>query len=158
MIGDPNSNAINDLINSSDVKSDVPDKLYVGIYYGVCQALNRGPNQYPGEYWDKMPMSSNDRYFISNPTSLSGSQSILTLPDYSMILDGDNGLFNRVYKNKRNIDTSVEYKFRFITNKVYDLNRIFIVRNKKYYCKEIRYKITPEGMDKIAEGVFYLAE
>ena len=75
-----------------------------------------------------------------------------------MILDGDNGLFNRVYKNKRNIDTSVEYKFRFITNKVYDLNRIFIVRNKKYYCKEIRYKITPEGMDKIAEGVFYLAE
>lgn len=155
---DPNSNAINDLINSSDVKSDVPDKLYVGIYYGVCQALNRGPNQYPGEYWDKMPMSSNDRYFISNPTSLSGSQSILTLPDYSMILDGDNGLFNRVYKNKRNIDTSVEYKFRFITNKVYELNRIFIVRNKKYYCKEIRYKITPEGMDKIAEGVFYLAE
>lgn len=155
---DPNSYAINDLINSSDVKSDVPDKLYVGIYYGVCKALNRGPNQYPGEYWDKMPMSSNDRYFISEPTTLGGNQSILTLPDYSMILDGDNGLFNRVYKNKRNIDTSVEYKFRFITNKVYDLNRIFIVRNKKYYCKEIRYKITPEGMDKIAEGVFYLAE
>lgn len=67
-------------------------------------------------------------------------------------------MFNRVYKNKREIDTSVEYTFQFLTNKVYDLNRIFVIRNKKYYCKEVHYKITPKGMDKIAEGIFYLAD
>lgn len=155
---DPGSNAINDLINSSDVKSDIPDKLYVGIYYGIQKALNRGPNEFPGEYWDKMPMGSNDRYFIQEPTTLGGNQAILTLPDYTITLDGDNGLFNRIYKNKREIDTSVEYTFQFLTNTVYKLDRIFVIRNKRYYCKEIRYKITPKGMDKIAEGVFYLAE
>lgn len=155
---DPGSNAINDLINSSEVKSDIPDKLYVGIYYGIQKALNRGPNEFPGEYWDKMPMGSNDRYFIQEPTTLGGNQAILTLPDYTITLDGDNGLFNRIYKNKREIDTSVEYTFQFLTNTVYQLDRIFVIRNKRYYCKEIRYKITPKGMDKIAEGVFYLAE
>lgn len=155
---DPGSNAINDLINSSEVKSDIPDKLYVGIYYGIQKALNRGPNEFLGEYWDKMPMGSNDRYFIQEPTTLGGNQAILTLPDYTITLDGDNGLFNRIYKNKREIDTSVEYTFQFLTNTVYKLDRIFVIRNKRYYCKEIRYKITPKGMDKIAEGVFYLAE
>lgn len=155
---DPGSNAINDLINSSEVKSDIPDKLYVGIYYGIQKALNRGSNEFPGEYWDKMPMGSNDRYFIQEPTTLGGNQAILTLPDYTITLDGDNGLFNRIYKNKREIDTSVEYTFQFLTNTVYKLDRIFVIRNKRYYCKEIRYKITPKGMDKIAEGVFYLAE
>lgn len=155
---DPGSNAINDLINSSEVKSDIPDKLYVGIYYGIQKALNRGPNEFPGEYWDKMPMGSNDRYFIQELTTLGGNQAILTLPDYTITLDGDNGLFNRIYKNKREIDTSVEYTFQFLTNTVYKLDRIFVIRNKRYYCKEIRYKITPKGMDKIAEGVFYLAE
>lgn len=155
---DPGSNAINDLINSSEVKSDIPDKLYVGIYYGIQKALNRGPNEFPGEYWDKMPMGSNDRYFIQEPTTLGGNQAILTLPDYTITLDGDNGLFNRIYKNKREIDTSVEYTFQFLTNTVYKLDRIFVIRNKRYYCKEIRYKITPKGMNKIAEGVFYLAE
>lgn len=155
---DPGSNSINDLINSSEVKSDIPDKLYVGIYYGIQKALNRGPNEFPGEYWDKMPMGSNDRYFIQEPTTLGGNQAILTLPDYTITLDGDNGLFNRIYKNKREIDTSVEYTFQFLTNTVYKLDRIFVIRNKRYYCKEIRYKITPKGMNKIAEGVFYLAE
>lgn len=133
---DPGSNAINDLINSSEVKSDIPDKLYVGIYYGIQKALNRGPNEFPGEYWDKMPMGSNDRYFIQEPTTLGGNQAILTLPDYTITLDGDNGLFNRIYKNKREIDTSVEYTFQFLTNTVYKLDRIFVIRNKRYYCKD----------------------
>lgn len=121
---DPGSNAINDLINSSEVKSDIPDKLYVGIYYGIQKALNRGPNEFPGEYWDKMPMGSNDRYFIQEPTTLGGNQAILTLPDYTITLDGDNGLFNRIYKNKREIDTSVEYTFQFLTNTVYKRSSI----------------------------------
>lgn len=152
------STAINDLINNSTDSSDIPDRLFVGIYYGIQEALNRGPNETPDEYGDKMPMSSNDRYFIQKPTVLGNSQSILTLPDYTITLDGSNGLFNRIYKNKREIDTSVEYTFQFLTNEVYDLNRIFVIRNKKFYCKEVHYKITQSGMDKVAEGIFYLAE
>lgn len=152
------SNAINDLISGSGDTEDIPDKLYIGLYYGICKGLNRGPDEYPGEYWDKMPMSSNDRYFMNKPSSNYGTQNILTLPDYSLILDGDNGLFNRVYKNKRVIDTSVEYHFRFLVNEVYELNRLFMIHNKKYYCKEMRYTVHPQGIDKVAEGVFYLAE
>lgn len=153
------SQAINDLINGSgDIEGDIPDKLYVGIYYGICTAWNKGPGSHPEQYWDKMPMSSFDKYFMTKPIGFTNSQSLIILPDYSLVLYGDNGLYNAVYKNKKVIDTTVEYRFRFIANQIYDLNRIFLIGNKKYYCKEIHYNISSKGIDKIAEGIFYLIE
>lgn len=153
------SQAINDLINGSgDIEGDIPDKLYVGIYYGICTAWNKGPGSHPEQYWDKMPMSSFDKYFMTKPIGFTNSQSLIILPDYSLVLYGDNGLYNAVYKNKKVIDTTVEYRFRFIAHQIYDLNRIFLIGNKKYYCKEIHYNISSKGIDKIAEGIFYLIE
>lgn len=153
------SQAINDLINGSgDIEGDIPDKLYVGIYYGICTAWNKGPGSHPEQYWDKMPMSSFDKYFMTKPIGFTNSQSLIILPDYSLVLYGDNGLYNAVYKNKKVIDTTVEYRFRFIANQIYDLNRIFLIGNKKYYCKEIHYNISSKGIDKIAEGIFYLTD
>lgn len=153
------SQDINDLINGSgDIEGDIPDKLYVGIYYGICTAWNKGPGSHPEQYWDKMPMSSFDKYFMTKPIGFTNSQSLIILPDYSLVLYGDNGLYNAVYKNKKVIDTTVEYRFRFIANQIYDLNRIFLIGNKKYYCKEIHYNISSKGIDKIAEGIFYLTD
>lgn len=153
------SQAINDLINGSgDIEGDIPDKLYVGIYYGICTAWNKGTCSHPEQYWDKMPMSSFDKYFMTKPIGFTNSQSLIILPDYSLVLYGDNGLYNAVYKNKKVIDTTVEYRFRFIANQIYDLNRIFLIGNKKYYCKEIHYNISSKGIDKIAEGIFYLTD
>lgn len=153
------SQAINDLINGSgDIEGDIPDKLYVGIYYGICTAWNKGTSSHPEQYWDKMPMSSFDKYFMTKPIGFTNSQSLIILPDYSLVLYGDNGLYNAVYKNKKVIDTTVEYRFRFIVNQIYDLNRIFLIGNKKYYCKEIHYNISSKGIDKIAEGIFYLTD
>lgn len=153
------SQAINDLINGSgDIEGDIPDKLYVGIYYGICTAWNKGTSSHPEQYWDKMPMSSFDKYFMTKPIGFTNSQSLIILPDYSLVLYGDNGLYNAVYKNKKVIDTTVEYRFRFIANQIYDLNRIFLIGNKKYYCKEIHYNISSKGIDKIAEGIFYLTD
>lgn len=153
------SQAINNLINGSgDIEGDIPDKLYVGIYYGICTAWNKGTSSHPEQYWDKMPMSSFDKYFMTKPIGFTNSQSLIILPDYSLVLYGDNGLYNAVYKNKKVIDTTVEYRFRFIANQIYDLNRIFLIGNKKYYCKEIHYNISSKGIDKIAEGIFYLTD
>lgn len=153
------SQAINDLINGSgDIEGDIPDKLYVGIYYGICTAWNKGTGSHPEQYWDKMPMSSFDKYFMTKPIGFTNSQSLIILPDYSLVFYGDNGLYNAVYKNKKVIDTTVEYRFRFIAHQIYDLNRIFLIGNKKYYCKEIHYNISSKGIDKIAEGIFYLTD
>lgn len=116
------SQAINDLINGSgDIEGDIPDKLYVGIYYGICTAWNKGTGSHPEQYWDKMPMSSFDKYFMTKPIGFKNSQSLIILPDYSLVLYGDNGLYNAVYKNKKVIDTTVEYRFRFIAHQIYAL-------------------------------------
>ena len=88
------SQAINDLINGSgDIEGDIPDKIYVGIYYGICTAWNKGPGSHPEQYWDKMPMSSFDKYFMTKPIGFTNSQSLIILPDYSLVLYGDNGLY-----------------------------------------------------------------
>ena len=150
--------SINDLINGNiETNSVIPDKLYVGIYFGLQKVKTYDPF---GEVYETKygyPNSSPDNFFI-NEYSNYYVGIINKLPNYTLALHGKYGLYENVYKNKRQIDTTVEYKFKFITNMIYELNRIFVIRNKRYYCKEIRYKITPEGMDKIAEGVFYLAE
>ena len=77
--------------------------------------------------------------------------------NHTLSFSGDTGLMS-YYQNDQKIDTSIEYSFKFITNKTYDLKQIFVIRNKKYFCKEIRYTITPKGLDKVAEGIFYLVE
>lgn len=147
-----------DLINGNvETKNVIPERLYVAIYYGLQKVKTYDMYGNVIESEKGYPNSSPDNYFI-NEYSDSFVGIINKLPDYTLSLHGDKGLYKKIYENKRNIDTSVEYKFKFITNKTYELNRIFVIRNKRYYCKEIRYKITPEGMDKIAEGVFYLAE
>lgn len=147
-----------DLINGNvETKNVIPERLYVAIYYGLQKVKTYDMYGNVIESKKGYPNSSPDNYFINEYSDYHVGITN-KLPDYTLSLQGNNGLSKRIYENKRNIDTSVEYKFRFITNKIYELNRIFVIKNKRYYCKEIRYKITPEGMDKIAEGVFYLAE
>ena len=103
------------------------------------------------------PCSYVDHYFIDeyNPT-----QQVMPTHvnmNHTLSFRGDTGLMS-YYQNDEKIDTSIEYSFKFITNKTYDLRQIFVIRNKKYFCKEIRYTITPKGLDKVAEGIFYLVE
>ena len=68
------------------------------------------------------------------------------------------GCSTKCTRVKKSIDTTLEYHFKFIADRIYELNKIFLIRNKNYYCKEIHYKISSKGIDKIAEGIFYLTE
>lgn len=149
---------IDDLVNGkAELKEYIPDRIYAGIYYGLQKTLKFDVHGNPLGYTNnKFPFSGVDNYAVL--WQVPEKPAVLELPFYTMALDGEKGLFEQMYRNKRSIDTSVEYNFRFLTNKVYDLNSIFIICNKRYYCKEIRYKITPDGMDNIAEGAFYLAK
>ena len=79
---------------------------------------------------------------------MTGSQSILELPSYSLILDGDNGLFNQVYKSKKSIDTTLEYHFKFIADRIYELNNIFLICNKNIIAKRYIIKYHQKALIK----------
>ncbi len=148
---------ITDLINgNAKIESYVPDRIYIGIYYGMQKVTVMKNAEYQLSE-DFFPCSYVDHYFIDeyNPTQQVKPTHVNM--NYTLSFSGDTGLMS-YYQNDEKIDTSIEYSFKFITNKTYDLRQIFVIRNKKYFCKEIRYTITPKGLDKVAEGVFYLVE
>ena len=150
---------ITDLINGNvQIEPYIPDRIYIGIYYGL-QKMTTMKN---GEFTlteDEFPCSYTDHYFFDETTMNTDVYPVATHvnKDYTLSFIGDTGLM-AYYQDDEKIDTSIEYSFKFITNKTYDLRQIFVIRNKKYFCKEIRYTITPKGLDKVAEGIFYLVE
>jgi len=63
--------------------------------------------------------------------------------------------FKQLYEQTVSMDTTREYTFKFIAPQKLNSKSLFIFGNKKFACKEIRYSITPNGVDPIVEGVFY---
>ena len=148
---------ITDLINgNAKIESYVPDRLYIGIYYGMQKVTVMKDAVYQLSE-DVFPCSYVDHYFIDEFNPREDTMPTHVNMNYTLSFSGDTGLLS-YYQDDKKIDTTIEYSFKFITNKTYDLRQIFVIRNKKYFCKEIRYTITPKGLDKVAEGVFYLVE
>lgn len=148
---------ITDLINgNAKIESYVPDRIYIGIYYGMQKVTVMKDAVYQLSE-DVFPCSYVDHYFIDEFNPREDTMPTHVNMNYTLSFSGDTGLLS-YYQDDKKIDTTIEYSFKFITNKTYDLRQIFVIRNKKYFCKEIRYTITPKGLDKVAEGVFYLVE
>lgn len=53
------------------------------------------------------------------------------------------------------IDTVREYTFKFIYRGKMDAKAIFVFGNKKYICKQLKYRVTSEGINPLVEGSFY---
>ena len=148
---------ITDLINgNAQIESYVPDRIYIGIYYGMQKVtvMKNAEYQLSEDYF---PCSYVDHYFIDEYNPREEAMPTHVNMNHTLSFSGDTGLMS-YYQNDEKIDTSIEYSFKFITNRTYDLRQIFVIRNKKYFCKEIRYTITPKGLDRVAEGIFYLVE
>lgn len=63
---------------------------------------------------------------------------------YSESLDGDT-----------EIDTTVKYCIKFISNKVLPSTGLFIINNIKYACEKLEYNITSKGVSPLVTGYFY---
>lgn len=75
--------------------------------------------------------------------------------DYSLRLEGKYGLYKRYFNNNLKIDTTTEYVVSILSNKLFDAKDIFIIDNKQFYCKQLHYKVRPDGISKEVEGTFY---
>lgn len=66
-------------------------------------------------------------------------------------------LYDELYSKNLKIDKSKIYKIRFLApaNKMVDPKGMFIINNKKFYCKKIECTITNDGFADIFDGEFY---
>lgn len=65
-------------------------------------------------------------------------------------------LQDEIYSKNEKIDRSKIYKLRFLNpGKKLDPKEIFVIGNRKFYCKKIERNVTMDGFDEIIEGEFY---
>ncbi|KAA6338303.1 hypothetical protein EZS27_013695, partial [termite gut metagenome] len=75
--------------------------------------------------------------------------------DETLSLLGEHGMYNTSYSKNIDVKTDTEFVITFLTNKILDSMAIFVIDNKKFYCKQLHYKIKPQGIVKEVEGTFY---
>lgn len=127
---------ITELIESgqTDNSEKVSGRLFLAFWHGCQGLLNAlGPNLpigYP------LAMSDNMFQWITEevelePRTMVGSEYSLRLP----VLDAE--LYNGVY----DIDTTKSYKFYTSDPNLPDAHLIFVIRNKRFVCREMNFSI-----------------
>ena len=75
---------------------------------------------------------------------------------FTLAIQGENGLYNTMYKDTIKVSTHDEYILKFLSmQRIDDAKRTFIIANKKYYCRELHYTISSNGLGDIVEGTFF---
>ena len=77
---------------------------------------------------------------------------------FSLELNGGYGMYTQFYSKNMNIDTQKKITIHFLTDKILDPKMIFQFRNKRYYCKQLKYNIEDGLLSKCVEGEFYPIE
>lgn len=75
---------------------------------------------------------------------------------YDMSLNGTQGMYNSYYSQNLQIDTSILITKRFRSHRKLDPRKIFVIENIKYFCKQLKYSLAPDGLSEIVEGEFFL--
>jgi hypothetical protein len=100
---------------------------------------------YPLPFVDFVREFAGDQIFIP-------SEEPLTLR-----LNGEWGM-KRLYSQNIRIDTTREYTFNFIHKAKLDVKSVFVINNKEFVCRELKYIVNQNGMLPIIEGKFYPVE
>lgn len=75
---------------------------------------------------------------------------------FDMSLNGTRGMWQSFYSHNPEIDTTILITKRFRTHRKLDPRKIFVIENIKYYCKQLKYALSPDGLSEIVEGEFFL--
>lgn len=54
--------------------------------------------------------------------------------------------------------SNIPFTISFLSDRLPDVNKVFLIANKKYLCEKIEASVTPDGLDKVMKGTFYRIE
>lgn len=72
----------------------------------------------------------------------------------TMAINGAAGMDAYTYSKNPVVDTSVAYTITFRMHQLPDVRKIFLIENRKYYCRQLKYDISAGRRSEIVEGVF----
>lgn len=146
---------LNSMIEGGVKEESVADTMPVAIYRGVAKCFwsTTQASAYPDRVKGlKFPMSSVTNVYVIFSAADGGSYHFWLNDGLDLRLET---LKKKVYKGNYSIDTMTERKAFFYTDEILDPKKVFVVKNRRLYCKYLLYKITAQGLKREVEGVFY---
>ena len=129
-------------------------QLTLAFYYATWWGNNEGKSI--NAFVDSLPISfvrGVSEHFIS------------TIKDFGYLLAHNGSYINplslhflrgELYWKNAKIDKKKIYKIKFLNPvKKLDPKRLFVIGNRKFYCRKLERNITIDGFDEIVEGEFY---
>ena len=102
--------------------------------------------------------TGHDSYYMGGWTDKNLNTTVLTAhADWSLSLRSRAtavGIGN-LHINGFSINNKAQYTVDCKTNKILDVNQIFIIKNRKFVCEKFEYTIDKNGLQPIAKGYFY---
>ncbi len=112
------------------------DILYVAINDGELQ-------NYPQAYTHPLSMTI--------PLYLSPRKESLSLNP----IDGLTTLHSEVIDKEPQIDKSRKYCIKFLAKHLLSLDRVFVIRNRRFVCERLEYSVNSRGVEKVVTGYFF---
>ncbi|KAA6313874.1 hypothetical protein EZS27_035424 [termite gut metagenome] len=144
---------LNEFITEGIPEEAIPDKIFIAYYKGVQKAMHTDglrDRQYVYPYALTFPF-----YLWRIKNEIESHLCKYGDNDETLSLLGEYGMYNTSYSKNIDVKTDTEFVITFLTNKILDPLAIFVIDNKKFYCKQLHYKIKPQGIVKEVEGTFY---
>jgi hypothetical protein len=143
---------IQNAIEGNDDKHTVvtPNGIQLAFYAGMGSISEDSFDP----YFDPVDYVSYPLPFVDYIRDFVRDAEVFINPALTLRLDDEEGL-NSLYTQSAKIDTTRDFLFKFLSPRDQDSKSIFIIKNKKFVCKELRYTLSANGYDKIIEGFFY---
>ena len=146
----------------SEVNEGDTERIYVAFYFGILPITWEDPSMNITNW--KTPVASplNETYLLheklNDVSSLfwkQGREINLGNELLTLSINSEHGWWNTSYGKNPRIDISVEYVINLYIDEIPDPRRIFVIGNKKFYCKQLKYIIKNKQISSIVEGTFY---
>ncbi|MBQ9363970.1 MAG: hypothetical protein IJT97_11245 [Bacteroidaceae bacterium] len=159
--GDDSEMPMQDLIEGTAGEESVADYMPVAVYNGirVCHYQSEGfsvPENYPR-------MAENLKFPLSTVTNATMVRTATSGTNFLIFFDGEvadkdlrlTSLYKRLYSKNYSINTQTIHKAFFYAEEILDPKQIFVIKNRRFYCKFLLYKIDKNGLKRLVEGNFF---
>lgn len=82
-------------------------------------------------------------------------QVVLGSPHLTMAILGEYGMDAYSYSKNPSIDATTAYTIKFRCTSVPDIRKMFLIENRKFYCKELKFRIDAGSRSEVCEGTFF---
>lgn len=150
---------LNEYVKQGIPEEPSPDKIFIAFYDGIIGFTSAFTEHPDGSVtYNRLnatfPECHTREAEMCNP--FTPYANCLFPQNITLQLDGDNGMYKKYYDGNIVVDTTTEYIIKFRNLKRPSPMSIFVIANKKFYCKNLKYTITSGRMSEITEGTFYL--